>query len=431
VLNTKRPHVLIPAAIAILAVAAFAVLWLGARTEYARGVAARVISDRVGLATTVERLRVGFFPSPSAELGGIEIAQPPGFGTEPFLSVGRLRLELPWGSIFGRARLDAVEVSEATARLAVGADGVPNWSKLASPPPAGEGAAPAKAADWFLGALDVDHGVIDYRDAVAGSAWQIAAIAVSAQGVAPAADFPLEIRLAGVFGPNTIHYAASGQAKIAADGSRYEAMKVEFRGWAGGDPLPLAGVELTGALARAAYESETGVATLDAGRFVLAGIPGTFAGRLDMDEPALAAEFQLSTEPFAPRAPAVAFGRALPVTTDPTAFESLQVALQARLADGELAIEPVSGRLDDTNFEGQAVPSRRFFRAALDRIDFNRYLPPAAKTAPQKKRTLEDAVAALAQFDLDAEIRIGEAKVAGATMRDVLVRVEPDGEHSP
>lgn len=409
---------------------AVAILWLGARTELARGMAARMVSERAGLPATVERLRIGFIPSPSIEIGGLAIAQPPGYGDEPFLSVGRLRLVLPWGSLFGGSRLHAVEVSEATARLAVGADGVANWSKLGGDAQEAAPAAPAPA-DWFLGTLEVDHGVVDYRDAAAGSHWQLAAIAVSARDVAPAADFPVEIRLGGVFGTNTIHYAVKGRARLDPGADRYEATRLDYRGWLGGEPLPLAGAELTGALARAVYDGASGALTLDAGRFTFGGIPGTFDGRIDFDEATLVADLRIATEPFAPRAPAITFGYALPATADPTAFESLQVALSARLADGELTLDPVSGRLDDTNFEGQAVPGRKSIRATLDRIDLNRYLPPAAKTASEKKRTLEEIVAGLAELDLDAEIRVGEAKIAGATMRDAVIRVEPDGTHTP
>ena len=96
-----------------------------------------------------------------------------------------------------------------------------------------------------------------------------------------------------------------------------------------------------------------------------------------------------------------------------------------------LRLEPVSGRLDDTNFEARVVPAERFVRAELDRIDLNRYLPVAANTAPKKKATLETLVAELAKFDLDAEIRIDEARVAGATLRDAVVRVERSTEPAP
>jgi hypothetical protein len=113
------------------------------------------------------------------------------------------------------------------------------------------------------------------------------------------------------------------------------------------------------------------------------------------------------------------------------------------LHDGVLRLDPVTGRLDDTNFEARAVPAERFVRAKLDRIDLDRYLPAAAKRAsghnatpgtgatPARKATLEATVAELAKLDLDAEIRVEEARVAGATLRDAVIRVERVGEPPP
>lgn len=404
--------------------AVFAVLWLGARTEFARGLAARMITERTGLPATVGTLRVGFLPSPSVEFGGLAIAQPPGYGAEPFLSVERLRLELPWSGVFGGDRFDALVVSGATARLVVGADGAPNWSKIRT-------TASPDGARWYLGALDVDGGVIDYRDVATGMHGQLAAITVAARGAAPATAFPLEIRLGGVFGDNTLHFAVQGQAVVDPEADRYEATALAYRGWLGGKPLPLAGAELTGTLARAAYDGARGIATLDAGRLTFGGIPAAFDGRFDLGAEEPAGELKLVTEPFAPRASAIIFGVPLPATTDPAAFESLQVAATVRLANGELVLDPVSGRFDDTNFDARSVPGRRFVRLSLDRIDLNRYLPPAAKAANRKKQTLEDIVAAFTPLDVDAELKIGEARLAGATMRDVVVSVEPDGARSP
>ena len=425
----ERRHLRIPAAIALVALAAFAVLWIGARTERARGLVAGWITDATGLPASIEDMRIGFVPSPALDIGGLAIAQPPGFDGKPLLEIGRLRLSLPWWSVFGAARFHAVAISDATAHLAVGADGASNWSKLIAE--SSTGAAEEASPAWFIGTFDLERGTIEYREEATGARWQLAAITVGAKDVTPAQEIPFELRLGGVFGPNTIHYAMKGVGRLDLDAGRMSASDVDFRGWAGGDPLPLAGVELTGALKRAAYENGTGVATLDAGRFNLAGIPGRFDGTLDFDEPELVAAIRITTEPFAPRAPAIIFGHPLPVTADPAAFESLQLALEAHAQDGELKLDPVSGRLDDTNFEGQIIPGRRFVRANLDRIDFNRYLPPEDKTARRKKATLEAVVAELAEFDLDAEIRIAEARVAGARLRDAVLRVERNGEHAP
>jgi hypothetical protein len=122
------------------------------------------------------------------------------------------------------------------------------------------------------------------------------------------------------------------------------------------------------------------------------------------------------------------------VTTDPAAFESLQVALRARMTDGEIALDPLSGRLDDTNFEGRVLPGRRFVRASLDAIDFNRYLPPAEAASgggSGKKATLESLASELAKLDIDAELRIGEARIGEAKVRDAVIRITPDGEAAP
>jgi hypothetical protein len=430
----ERRHARIPAAIALVVVAVFAVLWIGARTPFARGLVAGRISDVAGLPASIGKMRIGFFPSPTIEIEGLTVSQPAGFGEEPLLSVGRLVVRLPWRSVFGAGDLEAVAASDAIARLRVRADGTSNWSSPATAPAEpGSARAPAApsgrtpAADWRLGAIDLERGAIDYHDAQADTGWQLTAIKVAAQEVAPGREFPLALSLGGVFGANTAHYAMKGQARIDTDAGRYEARGLDYRGWVGGEPLPLAGAELTGALSRASFDAATGLATLEGGRLEFAKVPASFDGRLDLDTPSAAGELRMTTAPFAPRVTAIILGKPLPVTTDPVAFETLQLALVLQLADGALRLEPVSGRLDDTNFEGRAVPGERFVRASLDRIDLNRYLPPAAETRSEKRETLEVAIAALTQLDLDAEFRIGEARVAGATMRDTVIRVDRSG----
>src|SRR5688572_14565317 len=155
----ERRHARIPAAIALVALAAFAVLWIGARTEIARGRVARLVSDAVGQPASIERLGIGLLPSPSLEIGGLAIAQPPGFDDEPILSVGRIRVEIPWGHIFSLSAFDSIEVSDATARLAVRADGVANWSQLGGERDAA-GGAPQETADWRIGRLDLERGTV-------------------------------------------------------------------------------------------------------------------------------------------------------------------------------------------------------------------------------------------------------------------------------
>ncbi|MGH8130325.1 MAG: AsmA family protein [Steroidobacteraceae bacterium] len=425
-MQLKKPLILIPVAIAILALAAIAVLWLGVQTAMARRTVAGWVTDAVGLPATIESLRVAFLPLPALDIGGLTIAQPPGFGPDPLLEVERVRASIPWGSLFGLTAVESISISDAIARLEIAADGESNWSQLFGQPSVGGGEArPA----WSLGKLDLERGALEFQDKAADSRWRLTAITIGAEDVAPAAVFPLELRFGGVFGANTIHYVLKGRGKLDPAVGRYEASGLDFRGWAGGEPLPLAGLELAGAMNRASFDSATGMAMLDSGRFNLAGISGEFGGTFNLDAPKLEADIRVKTDPFAPRPPAIAFGFPLPATADPKAYQTLQLTLQGRMREGELHLDPVTGRLDDTQFEGRIVPGRRLIRANLDRIDVNRYLSPEKVqiSSGQKEETLEAAIAELGRFDIDAEIRVQEARVGRAKLRDSVIRVERGG----
>lgn len=416
-----RPLVRILAAIAILAVAAVAVLWLGARTGFARGLATDWIEEATGLPATVESLGVGFLPRPYIAIGGLAVAQPPGFDAGPLIEAGEVRLTVSWSSLFGVTDVASLSVADAVARPVKAADGTDNWSGLLSrlAELGGEG-----ASDWSIGRLEFERGALEFHDLATGSQWRLTAITIAAQDVAPAAVFPLELRLAGVAGTNTFHFALNGQGVVDPDAGRYAANGLDFRGWAGGEPLPLAGIEMLGAAESASYDSATGVAAIPRGTFNVAGIPGEFMVRLQQDDPTAPLAFSVKTDSFAPRAPAIAFGFPLPATADPEAYESLQVSLEGRLVDGVLHLDPIAGRLDDSQCDGRIVPAERLIRAEIDQIDFNRYLAPGQDRANAKKTTLEAAVARLGELDMDAEIRIGEAHVGGAKLRDTVIRVE-------
>ena len=420
-MRLKRPLVTIPAAIAILAVAAFLLLWLAAFTPFARRLAADWVADATGLPASVERLRPGFLRGPSLEVGGLALGQPPGFGEGHLLDVGEARIDLPWSSLLGASAVDSVSISDAVVRPALAADGSNNWSgmldRLAELGGEGEAA-------WSVGELTLERGAIEFVDSAQGSKWRLTAVTLATRDVAPGTDFPVDLRLAGVSGPNTFHFALNGMTALDPDAGRYRASALGFRGWAGGEPLPLAGVELSGRVGSFTWDAPTQSAAVRGGSFNLAGVPGEFSGDLSLRDESAHMNLRVRTETFAPRAPAVAFGRPLPVTRDPEAFGAVQATFTCALEDSVLRLDPIEAQLDDTRVTGSVVPQQRFVRLSADRIDLDRYLAPGRESRKEKKATLEAAVASLRELDLDAEIRVAEAKVAGATLRDTVVRIE-------
>src|SRR5688572_13412187 len=88
------------------------------------------VEDAAGLPASIGSLGIGLFPSPSVAIRGLAIAQPPGFGDRPFVTVGRLEIRIPWSGLFNVTDVHEIAASDATVRLIVGRDGSSNWSKL-------------------------------------------------------------------------------------------------------------------------------------------------------------------------------------------------------------------------------------------------------------------------------------------------------------
>ncbi len=420
-----KPYKIAFAAIALVVLAVAALLWIIGRTPFVREIVAGWVTEATGLPAAVESVSIGLLRGPAFELHGLKIAQPPGFGTKPLIEVGNARLTTPWSSLCGDPVAHSVTIDEAVLRAAVAADGSDNWTGLIEHLNAGDDEQPVPA--WSVGKLEVRKSAVEYDDAAAATHFRLTAITIIAADVSPAADFPVELQLGGVSGPNTFLLAFDGRGLADTNAGRFAATGLDVRGWTGGDPLPLAGVELLGKIKAITFDSEAGVAAIDGGTFNLAGIPGEFAGSLYIGEPDDKTLIVFKTKPFAPRAPAIAFGKPLPRTTDETAFGTFQISVEGRMKDGVLHLDPIEGRLDETQFNGRFVPEKRLIRVTADRIEVDRYLAPDVKRRRQKKATLEAAVAELGELDIDAEIRIGEAHVAGARLRDSVIRVERTG----
>ncbi len=412
------------AAIALVVMVVVTLLWLVGRTSFVREKVAALVSEATGLPATVEAVSIGLWRGPSFELHGLALAQPTGFGQKPLVEVGTLRIMVPFGSLWGDPVAHSVIVEEAVLRPAVAADGSDNWSRPIEQLTAGDEPLPA----WSVGRFELRKSAVEFHDAVTDLQFRLTAITIVASDVSEAADFPLDVELGGVSGTNTFLLALEGRALANTATGRFAATGLNVRGWMGGEPLPLAGVELTGKVKTISFDGEADVAAIDGGQFNLAGIPGGISGSLYLGETDDRTLFAFRTEPFAPRAPAIAFGMPLPRTTDQTAFGSFQISVEGHMRAGMLHLDPIEGRLDETEFSGLVVPDERLIRVTADRIEVDRYLAPDGKRRQDKKATLEAAIAELAEFDIDAEIRIAEAQVAGARLRDTVIRVERTDE---
>ena len=419
---SKKPAALTLAAVAAVLLLALAVLWIGPRTDAAHRALGRYLGELTGLPVTVEALSIGILPAPSVEIGGLVVAQPAGFDNDPLVEVGSARVSLTWAAAFGGdPAIRSIAISDLTVRPEYIADGSDNFSALIErlADLGGEG-----ESHWSIGKFELQRGALEFYDAAANLSFRLTAIGVVADSVAPATDFPVTVELAGVSGDYILHFSLQGQGRIEPDTSRYLARDLKYKGWFGGEPLPLAGIELEGGIGVASFDGNSGASEIRLGTMTLAGIRSEFGLQATVGDRGTSLAFTLATSPFSPRSAATAFGSPLPATADPDAFRTMEFHAKGGFDRGVLQLDFTDGWLDDTQWSGSAVPQFRQIRIHADKIDLDRYLAPDSKSHGGNKATLEESVAALGKLDIDAEVRIDEARVAGAKLRNTVLKVE-------
>jgi hypothetical protein len=421
---------LIAAVIAALVLVAGAAVWLGAQSAMARRAAGDYLGGITGLPVTLGRLSVGFYPSPSLTLGELTIAQPAGFGGAALVELETAELELPWRSLWrGDPVLHAAEIRGVTLRAAIDKDGADNWSAVIARLVEFAGEGPSA---WAVARLELERGTVLFHDARSDTRWRLSGIGLSASDAAPATWFPADLRLAGEYGQQVVHFGVAGEVRLDVDGGRYAGRQLRLRGWAGGEPMPVAGIDMTGTVGHCLYDEASGLVMLERGNLTAGGVTADFTLAVARSAEGPVQGFAVKTASFAPRVPARVLGRPLPATRDPTALGSLQVEAAGRLEPGRIVVDEFSGQLDETGFGGSLEwptdGGTPIVRLQADRVDLDRYLAPEnEEAAASPQATIEATVGQFSALDLDAEIRIAEAQAAGAKIRGLRIVIEPDG----
>jgi hypothetical protein len=425
-MHRSRIAVISIAGLAVLAVAGAILLWGIVRLPWFERHAGEWLSRQLDTPVTVGRLAIGYFPTPSIDIGELVIASGSETQAPALMQLDRARLALPWRTLLGGTlRVTRLELDAPMLRLGVDAEGRGNWEPLAERLASLGGDEPAA---WSLGALEIRDGSVDYRDARDGTIFELTGVAFTATDLAPQAYFPLQLRLAG-HGPDVVtHASLTGEGMLDPERDVYAARGLDYRGWLGGLGLRTGGAELAGALETLRTDRAAGTATLEGLSFEGLGL--RLAGRADIadfeTEPRISFEF--STEPFAPRALANSLNRPLPDTTDPTALARATIFTQGSYAAGGLTLERIEGEFDDTRVTGSLIwpvtgPAK--VQLGFDRIDLDRYLPPGTDTPGAPQATLESLLGDLARLDVDADLRFAQARSSGITARGLRVVIEP------
>ncbi len=176
-----------------------------------------------------------------------------------------------------------------------------------------------------------------------------------------------------------------------------------------------------------AARSELRLEELSAGAFGLQA-NGHLTVLDPVGEPDITGSLQVAN--FSPRTLLTRFGQDVPPTADPAVLSRATLSADVSLGAGQAELDSLRMRLDDTNLTGRVgitdfADPRYTFDLDLDRIDLDRYMPPAseAPSAPDQEdqgfETME-----LADLNLAGRVGAGELRVSGLSLAGFSTRAE-------
>ena len=446
----------------------------------------RLVEQKTGRQLTLSGdLKLSVFPWVALETGTASLGDAPGFGPEPFVSIKEARLgvrllPLLRGRIeVGNVRLDGVRI-----RLITDESGRDNWADLgksttpqAEPPPdTGATEIPTIAG------LEISDAAIVMDNRKTKSRREVRDFHLKTGGLASGETFPLtlefvldqdrslvvKVKIAASVTADlerNVHRLAKPEIDLTVSGQGYPAdgVPVQVRAqsldadvgqklyrldslaikttWKS-DGLPAAGVPvaLSAKDCNVNLASQTlELAGLDADA-AGAHVTGGLTGAEILDAPTLKGSIKL--DPISLRDWLPKLGIAAPKTSDPAVLKQLSFTGNVQLTKSTAEIGNIVLKLDDTTLRGMLgvadfTAKALRFDLNVDRINADRYLPPASETPKAKdakEPPTEIPVDMLRTLNARGQLTVGEAIFAGmkftklrlgVNARDGKVRLYP------
>ncbi len=353
-------------------------------------------------------LDLSLFPWAGISFSDLQLGNPPGFKEKNFLSVKSFEVRVKLLPLISKdIQVKRFIVEGPRVVLEKNKSGRVNWEGLGKPqekertpkekkePPSDKAGEGLPIAALTVGEFAITQGAFLWIDQLKGERREIADLDLRLQ------DFSLE---------RPIQLALSASID--------------------GKPL-----SLSGKIGPLGKEPGKGTMLLDLSVKVLKQLAMDLNGQIV--DPATRQEFDLAVKvsPFSPRKLVNELGQDFPVkTSDPEALNT--VAFKAKLKGNPKSVAVSDGilELDDSSLNF-SVEAKHFsqpdvaFDLTLDKIDLDRYLPPASEKKPDSKKEAAKPTSKKTDYNplrklvLNGTIKIAELKAKGAKIEDLNLKV--------
>ena len=425
----------------------------------------KLVKEKTGRELTLSGdLKLSVFPWIALETGPASLGDAPGFGPEPFASIKHARVSVRLMPLLGgKLEVGNVRLDGARIRLITDERGRDNWADLGKSEGAEQQPQTQSGTSGVptVAGLEINDAAVVMENRKEKSRREVRDFNLKTGRLASgepfdfATDFVLDqdrsltakVKVAAKVTADlerNVHRLAEPKIDVTISGAGYPAngVPVEVRAqsleadighelysladlavkttWKS-DGLPAAGVPVD----FKAKDCSVNLAsqTLELGGLDAnaagAHVTGSLTGAEILDAPTLKGSIKL--EPLSLREWLPKVGVAAPKTTDPNVLKQLSFAGNVRLTKSSAEVGDIVMKLDDTTMRGMvgvadfAAKALRF-DLNVDRIDADRYLPPASEkpaAKDAKEPPAEIPVDLLRKLNARGQLTVGEAIFAG------------------
>ena len=419
---------LVAGAIVALVVLALLAVWLFVNPNDYKGRIAQEVKSGTGRELILQGdIKLSVFPWVALELGPASLGNPPGFGTEPFISLQRMALRVKLLPLLsGQLEVGRIQIDGLDLWLKKNADGKGNWEDFGKQSESGASATPAGGSQGFkelAGVIIKDSRIRYETTSLTDVNLEVGRVAMrtpvpikasfNLDRGADAAAMSVKAALDVTLNPDAKQY---GLAAVTLSGE----MKLK------GDNRPIpwrfSAPSLDVDLAAQTFKAAAFTA-----QFAAANASGALSAEKILDAPSLQGAVKLDSlvlREFLSR-----LGIDAPKTRDEKVLTNLAASASFSYGGNAARVSNLVLQLDESKITGQAAVTNldtkaMTFDLKLDHIDVDRYLEPENAAPKPDEKPFELPGAKLKALEANGSVQIGSAKIAGVTLTNVRMLVQ-------
>ena len=389
------------------------------------------------------------FPWVALELGPLTLSNAKGFDAEHFAKIDAAQVRIKLMPLLQKKlEMDTIVLDGLVLNLEKNKAGSTNWDDLGqSTEQKAEDDTPYATADESSGAglaalsiagVELTNANVIWSDKSAGAYYNIQNFNLNTDPLEPSKPTAVEMDfdLSSTKPKMTAHIALESQLAIDLDKQLYTLSNLSFKTQAEGDALPLSKIDLA---ISGDVNADLAKQTVDFSAFLIQiqdlAIESTINVSQVLDTPSFTGN--LSIKPFNLRQLAKQLAIELPMMTDDSTLELVQLSSQLAGSDSHINLNDLQLKLDQSTLTGQ-LAVKNFdkpaisFKLSLNEIDADRYMPPVTEDAETNSApTATTGAAAASQLpletlralNLNGSLDIGQLKMSGTHSDNIHINI--------